>query len=87
MNYFEIYPGGMITGELVIETDKSPDEDGNILMTSEEYDNAFSKIGRESRHQMNYYQGYDVTNHDGRVVLHRLPFDHPSVQELLKEAP
>jgi hypothetical protein len=83
MFYYEIYAGGVISGELVVETPKSPDRNGNVLLSQREYDSALSSVGRNCRGNSNYYEGYDVTTLGNRVVLHALPFDHPSIQKLL----
>ena len=80
-HYYEIYAGGVITGELVISTMKEPDDDGNVIMTRDEYKDAFSRVGRERRWAENYHEDYDVTSSENVVVLHTLPYDNPNVQK------
>jgi len=85
MQYYEIYAGGVVSGEIVIETRQTPDENGLVVMSTHEYHRAFSDVGRECRGQDNYHQGYDATSSDSCVCLHPrdVAFDSTEVQAAL----
>ena len=85
MNYYEIYPGGEITGEIVIETEIAADADGLVVMSEAEYDRSFSRVDRRRRMSMNYHEHYDVTTSNGVAVLHPrgIPLDDPRVSAAL----
>lgn len=70
VHYYETYPGGKISGELVQETTIAADEHGIVVMTEAEYENSGSRAGRESRGADNYHEDYDVTTGNGIAVLH-----------------
>ena len=87
MRYYEIYPGGERAGEIVIETTIEPDADGLVVMTEDQYNQSFSRRGRECRTWDNYTEDYDVTAIGERVVLHprSIPFDDPRVAKALAD--
>lgn len=86
--YFEVYPGGKITGEIVIETDKKPDKNGLVLLSEDDYNYA-SNATRRLRGAKNYYEDYDHVSDKGWVVLFpakKFRFDSKPVLDKLKSA-
>jgi hypothetical protein len=82
MTYYEVYPGGVIAGEVVIETE-APSVDGVVILTEDEYDGSFSPVGRELRGDARYRRGYDVTTYGGRVALHPATMPREDVCRIL----
>jgi hypothetical protein len=83
MKYYEIYAGGERGGEIVIKTEQSPNDDGIVVLTADDYDNAFSSVGRSGRGTDGYHENYDVTTYVDCVVLHPsdIAFDDQRIDE------
>lgn len=62
IDYYEIYPGGERTGEIIIQTERSEDDDDIVAMPQAEYDQASCiDRDRDNRGDINYHTGYQVT--------------------------
>jgi hypothetical protein len=83
MNFYEIYPGGVRNGELVIETPKEPNEHGIILLSESEYDASFSRVGRDARGRSDYHEEYDVTTFGDVVALHPEEISNNDLRRIL----
>jgi len=88
MEYYEIYPGGEVSGEIVIETCGAEDENGIIVLTTDEYEDSFSAVGRERRCEYDYHEDYEITENDGMVAIYpnNIDFDGPEVRAAIAKA-
>lgn len=86
MNHYEIYPGGVIAGEVVISTRRPMRDDGTVLMTEDEYNTSFGGATRRQRGNSSYHEGYDASSHGGLVLLHPKRMHIDRVAALLHDA-